>query len=134
MTPQNRKVVAPPKRSPKCPMPGPAPEGCSWDAERNMFVHADGTVYDKIAHRKAMRRKKRVEHQAAANAGDERANLILDRAAERSAKYQARVSSAAADSECSRHREATNLLGRKLRSTAWRQGRSVGGQKTRRRM
>ena len=80
-------------------MPGPAPEGCSWDAERNVFVHADGTVYDKVAHRKAMRRKKRVEHQAAANAGDERANLILDRAAERSAKHQARVSSAAANSE-----------------------------------
>ena len=100
-------------------MPGPAPEGCCWDAERNherkVFVHADGTVYDKVAHRKAMRRKKRVEHQAAANAGDERANLILDRAAERSAKYQARVARAAADAECSRHHEATKILDNRAR-------------------
>ena len=96
-------------------MPGPAPQGCTWDAEHNVFVYADGTVYVKGAHRKAMRRKKRVEHQAAATAGDERANLILDRAAERSAKHQARVSSAAADPECTRHREATNVLDNRAR-------------------
>ena len=73
-------------------------------------MNADGTDYDKCAHRNAMRRQKRQEHQVSATAGSIHSNAVLDNAAERSARNRAHVAQAAADPSSPRHQQATVYL------------------------